>query len=170
MTSFLLQMAGDPGSGKSTLARALGESTGALILDKDIIKSAALTAGAEESVAAPLAYEALFGLARSILDQGRSVILDSPAYFMRIRDTGREIAKAQGIPYHIIECVAGRELVAARLASRERLRSQLDQPVIDPYARPGAAPLEEPRCTIDMPGPLDECVRQALEYMGHDAR
>jgi predicted kinase len=163
-------MAGDPGSGKSTLAREIGDATGAVVIDKDIIKTAALSAGAVEDTAASLAYEAMFGLARSLLEQVHSVILDSPAYFTVIREKGRHLAGERGVAYHIIECVAERDLVAARLSSRRRLASQLDLPVVDPYARPGTAPLQELHLTIDMSRPLGECVGAALEYIGHDAR
>jgi predicted kinase len=159
-------MAGDPGSGKSTLAREIGKETGAVVLDKDIVKSAALRAGADEAVAGPLAYEAQFALARSMLGQGHSVILDSPAYFTRIRETGRRIAREYGAIYCIIECVADRELVISRLSARERTLSQPDQPIIAPYARDGAAPLSEPHLTVDMTRPLDECTREALDYIG----
>ena len=43
---FLLQMAGMPGSGKSALARLIGRSTKAIVIDKDVLKTAALEAGA----------------------------------------------------------------------------------------------------------------------------
>ena len=39
MRRFLLQMAGESGTGKSTLARAVGCETGAVVIDKDVIKS-----------------------------------------------------------------------------------------------------------------------------------
>jgi predicted kinase len=32
-------MHGEPGAGKSTLAKAIGRETGAVVLDKDILKS-----------------------------------------------------------------------------------------------------------------------------------
>ena len=166
MSLFLLQMAGDPGSGKSTLAREIGKATGAVVLDKDIVKSAALRAGADEALAGPLAYEALFDLARSLLEQGHSIILDSPAYFTRVRENGIRVAGEFGARYHIIECVAERELVVSRLSARERMLSQPDQPIIATYARDGAAPLSEPHLTIDMTRPLDECTREALDYVG----
>ena len=53
---FLLQMAGMPGSGKSALARLIGRSTKAIVLDKDVLKTAALEAGADEKLASGIAY------------------------------------------------------------------------------------------------------------------
>jgi cytidylate kinase len=54
---FLLQMAGPSGSGKSTLARALAARSGAAVVDLDVIKSAALEAGAAWDLAGRLGYE-----------------------------------------------------------------------------------------------------------------
>jgi predicted kinase len=74
MKRFLLQMTGEPGAGKSTLARAIGRETGALVLDKDIVKSRILDGdlemgldGLPESVAVPLHHAMMFDLARAVL-------------------------------------------------------------------------------------------------------
>ena len=52
---FLLQMAGMAGSGKSALARLIGRSTKAVMLDKDVLKTAALEAGADDKLASGIA-------------------------------------------------------------------------------------------------------------------
>ena len=67
---FLLQMAGQPGSGKSALARLIAKRTGAVALDKDVLKTAALDAGADESSAGKIAYEGFLALASHLLGQG----------------------------------------------------------------------------------------------------
>src|SRR3990172_3905882 len=102
---FVVQMAGKPGSGKSTLARGIGAACEAVVLDKDVIKSAALNAGAEESLAAGLAYEGLFDLVRSLLRMGQSVVLDSAAFYPQIVEKGQSLAIAAGAAYYVIECV-----------------------------------------------------------------
>jgi predicted kinase len=159
-------MAGEPGSGKSTLARAIGEATGAVVIDKDVIKSAALNAGAAESLAAGLAYEAMFDLARSLLDMGHSVILDSPAFFTDIRAKGRAIAAAVGVAYRLIETICDdAATIEARLSGRQGLRSQPRARITKAYERPGTALLDEPRLTIDARGPLCDGLRRALEYL-----
>ena len=118
-TLFLLQMAGPPGSGKSALARTIGRCTGAVVLDKDVIKTAALAAGAEESLAAPLAYEAFFALADHLLGQGQSVVLDSPSFWENIPTKGATIAAERMVAYYFIECVCPDE---AELARRRGVR------------------------------------------------
>ena len=166
---FVVQMAGMPGSGKSRLARGIGAACKAVVLDKDVIKSAALNAGAEESLAAGLAYEVLFDLARSLLGMGQSVVLDSPAFYPQIVEKGRHLAANAGASYHIIECVcADREELARRLFAGERLRSQprgLEQ-LVDPASLPGTAPIERPRLVVDTTRTEAECLRLALEYIG----
>ena len=81
---FLLQMAGVPGSGKSALARLIGRATDAVVLDKDVLKTAALEAGIEEPAAGSVAYESFFALANHLLGQDRSVVLDSPSFWETI--------------------------------------------------------------------------------------
>jgi len=169
----VVQMAGKPGSGKSTLARGIGAACEAVVLDKDVIKSAALNAGAEESLAGPLAYEVLFDLARSLLGMAQSVVLDSPAFYPQIVEKGRQLAADAGASYHVIECVClDRDELARRLSAGERLRSQprgLGQ-LVDAASLPGTAPFERPHLVVDTTRPDAECLRLALEYIGETRR
>lgn len=167
MRRFLLQMAGESGSGKSTLARAIAGATGAVVLDEDVIMSAAMAAGVEKPLAGAVAYEAGFDLARSVLEQGHSVIFDSAAFFVRIREKGRTIAAAADADYRLIECdLSSVEQRQARLRERPPLPSQ---PAAVEEAltgdRPGTAPLTEPRLTLDTSRPLEEQVALALAYL-----
>jgi predicted kinase len=164
---FVLQMAGHPGSGKSTLARAIGEATGAAVLDKDVLKTGLLDNGIDEATAAPLAYELFFRTARSLTEQGFSVVLDSPAYYPEILENGRNIADSTGADYYVIECaVADESELQRRLDNRIRVASQSTVTVLaDPYALPGAKPLSVPHLTIDMSGTLNGCLAEALRYI-----
>ncbi len=163
---FLLQTAGMPGSGKSTLARAIGHGAGAVVLDKDVIKSAALHAGAEESLAGPLAYEVFFDQARSLLGMGHSVVLDSPAFWPSILDRGALLAAEAAADYFIIECKCpDRQELARRLATRPRMASQYDSPGDDAFRLPGTAPLSLPHLVVDTTRQVDECLRLVLDYI-----
>ncbi len=161
-TPFLLQMAGAPGSGKSALARTIGRVTGAVVLDKDVLKTAALEAGADEALAAPLAYEAFFALADHLLGQDLSVVLDSPSFWDTIPAKGAAIAQRRMVPYHFIECVCsdGEEL-ARRLGERPRLASQPAEPVEAETVAPAGAYLR-----VDTTQPLERCLELALDYLG----
>lgn len=161
---FLLQMAGPPGSGKSALARLVSRCTGAVVLDKDVLKTAALHAGADEPLASGIAYEAFFDLADNLLGQGLSVVLDSPSYFETIPAKGQAIAARRGIRYHFVECACGdRAELERRLEGRPRLESQ-----------PGPSAGEPDRATIAPPGaylridtlqPIERCIELVLEHV-----
>jgi predicted kinase len=122
---FLLQMAGTSGAGKSTLAHLLGQRTGAAAIDYDVVKSAALDAGAAWDLAGRVGYGASRAIAATLLRQGRSVILDSPCRFQMIVDEGTAIARASGAAYAFVECVLGDEPeLRRRMQARPRQRSQ----------------------------------------------
>ena len=166
MKQFVLQMAGMPGSGKSSLARAVGEATGAVVLDKDIIKSAALEAGVEEEIAGAMSYKAMFDLAANIVKTGHSVVIDSPAFFPQIVEDGRRIAEEHGAAYKVIECDCPLEIQEERLRTREAMPSQWTTVgTDDPYARPGTAPVALPHLVIDTTAPEPEWLQRALAYL-----
>ena len=164
---FLLQMAGAPGSGKSALARLIGRCTGAVVIDKDVLKTAALEAGAEEALAGPLAYEAFFALADHLLGQGLGVVLDSPSFWDSIPQKGAAIAERRHVPYYFIECVCpDDEELARRLRGRPRMRSQPGDPI-----GPGWQTIAPPGAylRVDTAKPIERCLALALEYLGFDA-
>lgn len=159
-------MAGASGSGKRALARLIGRTTGAVVLDKDVLKTAALEAGVEDDQrAGAVAYEAFFALADHLLGQGLSVVLDSPSFYASIPAKGAAIAQERCVSYYFIECVcADREELARRLRDRERLPSN-----------PGEEALDDEHETVSPPGaylridttqPLERCLDVALEYIG----
>jgi predicted kinase len=160
-------MAGEPGAGKSALARVIGRATGAVVIDKDVLKTAALSFDMEDKRAGALAYEAFFALADHLLGQGLAVVLDSPSFYENIPAKGGTIAGARMVPYHFIECVCpDREELERRLLERPRMASQPSQavdPAFQTVAPPGAY------LRIDTTQPLERCLALALEYLGISA-
>lgn len=126
MRRFLLQMAGRAGAGKSTVARRIAKHTGAIVVDLDVLKSTALDVGVEWNVAGSLAYRTCWAVAEELLDQGLSVICDSPCRFPNIVEQTMAIAERQHVPYRFIECVTeDLDELSRRLTTRSRRRSQL---------------------------------------------
>ena len=177
---FLLQMAGSSGTGKSTLAAALAKRVEAVVIDYDIVKSAALDAGTNWEVAGRIGYETSRALAASLLEQGRRVILDSPCRFQQIVDDGMAIATNLGIPYAFIECtLADESEIRRRMLFRPRQRSQriaFDIPPPDaPFdaMRTAAGTIKLPQTVyppsawirIDTNPPLEEYIHRALNYL-----
>ena len=168
MSLFLLQMAGHSGSGKTALSRAIDTETGAAVIEKDLIMAAAQRCGIEVSHTGGLGYEVGYELTRSMLANGHSVIHDSAAYFVGIREKGSRIARDTGARYYIIECVVSYEVAKARLHGRRPVQALHPTTLAEVDARserPGTAPLTEPRLIVDTTRPLEVCLREALEYI-----
>jgi len=170
MKPFLLQMAGESGAGKSTLARAVGETTGAIVLDKDLIYGPLIEEGVLQMGMGGPSYAVLFKLTDSILRQGFSVILDSGAFWDTIIQRGRQLSAMHGADYFIVEVqCADLAEQARRLASRI---GQVSQPRSLPelqasLSRPGVlVTVAEPHLDVDTTQPLQVCLRQVLEYIG----
>jgi len=170
MRQFFLQMAGESGAGKSTLALAVGNATGAVVLDKDVVGAALCQ---KEGLTAPqaggYAYAILFPLAESVLNQGFSVILDSAAFWPSIPQRGHELASRCGAEYRIIECRCG-DLDEQELRLISRLR-HVTQPrsraeLATSLSRPGVMlALDEPHLVVDTTLPLETCVEQVVESL-----
>lgn len=162
---FLLQMAGSPGSGKSSLGRMIGRVTRAVVLDKDVLKSATLEAGATEELARRVAYDVFFSLADHLLGQGWSVVLDSPSFWETIPRRGSEIAEARLVPYFFIECICNdRDELQRRLESRERMHSQPGPEILAVSWQTKPPPSAHLR--VDTTKPLEDALTLALEYLG----
>jgi predicted kinase len=117
-------MAGLSGTGKSTLALALGRSLGWPVLDKDSIKAPLLELGADEELAGAASYVVLYELARDLVRQGFSVILDTPASQPRLMQAAEELAVESGGKLRVILCTTDIPTRQQRMASRLRRVSQ----------------------------------------------
>lgn len=180
---LLVQMSGVPGSGKSTIAREIGRRTNAIVIDNDIIRSTALDNGLERQLAGRVSYATMQALARSLLSQGFSVVLDSPCRFQTFLDTGMQIAQDMGACYRYIECVTeDLSEIERRLQNRKALRSQftaidnlpaligdMEQVMtgeerfrhwIENMARPTHAYLR-----LDTSRPLAECLTEVFRFL-----
>ena len=164
MTLFVVQMHGEPGSGKSTLARAIGRELPAVVLDKDIISSAMLRSGQATGSTGPSSYLALYGLARSVVEQGYSVVIDSPCLWPSIEEHGRGIANATHARYAMIECVCPADVVERRLATRERLKSNPAARMTGPMS-PGMRAPTCRRLILDSTRGVTDLAADAVAYI-----
>jgi predicted kinase len=98
-------MSGVPGSGKSTIAGELASRLQAVVLDHDDTKTAILNSGVSESQAGAASYEVIKVLSARVLEQGFSVIVDSPCLYTQLLEHGISSAFREGAEYRYIECV-----------------------------------------------------------------
>lgn len=160
---YVVQMHGEPGAGKSTLARAIGAALPAVVIDKDIISSALLKGGLARGSVGPASYEALWDLASSVLSQGYSVVIDSPAFWVSIQQRGPGIARRHGARYRMVEVfVDDTSEVERRLAAREGLESH---PRLRAELPPGTAEPTCDRLRLDGTRPPAELAAEAVAYI-----
>jgi aminoglycoside phosphotransferase family enzyme/predicted kinase len=130
-------------SGKSRTAATIGELISAPVLSSDRTRKQlmgrrptnSLRSEAWSGAYAPkmtdLVYEELWRLARTIVRSGRPVVIDASFRTEAMRDAARNVAKAYGVPFLFVECVAPRKLTLERLAAREEREAHESDARID---------------------------------------
>ncbi|PWW45461.1 MULTISPECIES: AAA family ATPase [Paenibacillus] len=173
---FFLQMSGFPGSGKSTLARQISQTTGAVIVDHDISKTAIIKSLSsqgytmEGKVIGQLSYDVDWSLVDYYLSNGHSLIMDSPCLYSNLLETGLELARKHKKKYKYVECyVEDIELIRNRLKNQERLLSQIEAPSSEEgFYRAlinSKKPEEENYIVVDSSKPIAEYLSKGLEYI-----
>ena len=184
--TYLVQMSGVPGSGKSTTARELGRRIPAVVFDHDVTKSLLIETGMSHREAGMLSYRLIQQWTKQLLDQGFSVVIDSPCHYEQLLAVGQRIAAETGSLYRYVECLVDD---IDELDRRLRGRSPLPSQFVDVWNGPvGRAPDESgksgpemfrewvrknkrPRAghfEVDTSRPLDECVSEIMRYIRND--
>lgn len=131
---FLLQMAGYPGSGKSTISKKIAKNMGAIVIDRDVIKTSMIKSSVPESILNNASYSLVFDLAEFYLGMQISVIIDTPCYYEESLNNGIYISNKYGASYKYIECrVEDYSIIENRINSRDRLVSQIENTSIERF-------------------------------------
>ncbi len=168
--STLLLMAGLPGAGKTTLALALGRILHWPVIDKDTLKSTLLLAGIAEQTAGPTAYDLMFAMGQDLLvQQGLSVILDSPALYARGIKRASEMAEMASARFKVVLCLADSRVRARRMAERETRISQLTAMATstEDDGRQHFLHLPADTLTLDTTRPLEELIPAVLSFLNN---
>lgn len=159
----LILLVGMPGSGKSTVAREFRHQLGFLVIDKEVILSALLATGVPETIAQPAAYNAMFDLGESLLQQGMSVVLDSPANLPETVSVAKGVCRGASAKLVVVLCSAEQEVRNERVASRTSLPSQPASISTTPgTARERFLHLPADTLEVDTMKPLEDVVQDAV--------
>ncbi|KAI8635329.1 P-loop containing nucleoside triphosphate hydrolase protein [Xylariaceae sp. FL1651] len=122
---LLIQMSGPPGSGKSTIARHLAQSINGVVINHDLMKAFFLDSDFSFEASAQLTYRLDWVLAEDMIQQGRSVVIDSVCNHAEVLERGTALAQKYEYGYRYVECrVEDMDLLDCRLHTRIPLRSQ----------------------------------------------
>ncbi len=128
----LILTCGVTGSGKTTVAQVLLEQLGAVRVRSDLERKrlygvaatdhfaavASIGDGLYESTATERTYARLHVLASTILDAGTTAIIDASFLQRAHRQVFLDLARARGVQFSIVECVAPPATLLARIAQR----------------------------------------------------
>ena len=169
----LVALAGLPGTGKSTLARLLAKELGALLLDKDEVRSAlfgghvAYTAGQDDFV-----MDVIYRTAEHAARSGSvpCAVIDGRTYARREQvEALVAYSERAGFDLRLIECTCEPDLARERLRQAHELGQH---PAADREPRlydrlaARAEPLDLPRLTLDTSAePPEALARRALDYV-----
>ncbi|PEM67026.1 AAA family ATPase [Bacillus pseudomycoides] len=171
---FFLQMSGFPGSGKSTLSRRIAKSTGAIVIDHDIVKTALLesleTRQIETTDAGGISYEIEWALIDFHLSQGYSVILDSPCLYTEMLEKGMKLSKKYNVKYKYVECYLNNiEEINNRLKKRKRMISQIEkvesEETFKKWLDGSKRPSDFTYLIVDSGKPLEDYIDKVMVYM-----
>jgi prolyl-tRNA editing enzyme YbaK/EbsC (Cys-tRNA(Pro) deacylase)/predicted kinase len=168
---ILIAMAGLPGTGKSTLARWLARETGAVVLDKDRVRSALFPPEEIEysSRQDDLCFEIIFQAGAFLLAKNRTVILDGRP-FLRAAQVERlvQFSVEASARLVIILCTCPEE------TARQRLEADTAQG-LHPAKNRGfelyrsiqslAEPIPYSITWVNTMHSLEECARTCLEML-----
>lgn len=159
-------------TGKSTLSRALGARLGWPVVDKDDANDVLIRRVPDSGA---LAYEVMFSVAGSLLEQGFSVICDSPLRSAIGLANAQRLAVRHDAELRVLELTCWDEALW-----RQRLEQRFPRPAqlirswdaFLPYRQAVLAELEfpipHPTLTLDAARPLEHSLARALEWLERD--
>lgn len=166
---MLVIMAGPPAAGKSALAHALAEITGAVVLDKDVMRGALFPAELIEYSREQddFVVRVMLKVAGWIIrrDADRIVILDGRPFAKKYQ-LDQVVAFAEWIrtSWRIIECTCADDVARERLSAASHPARDRD---FDLYLRVKAdwEEIKRPKLVLDTSSPVEELARKAAAYV-----
>lgn len=164
--AMLILVTGLPGSGKSTVARLLAKALDGVTLNSDVIRRElfphARNYSSKETQAVIQETERRVD---TLLQSGRTVVLDALFTKQSPRDEYRRRAEVLGVPFQMVEVVAPEEVIQERMAERER-KGGASEATFAYYLdrKPHFELLQGEYATFKNDGNLELLERQVLEF------
>lgn len=139
---FVALMHGVSGSGKSTVAARVAAHFGAIRLRSDVERkrlfglspddtSQAIKADIYTAQASKSTFERLVALARGVIDAGLPCIVDATFLEQAARKPFIDLGRELDIPLVILDCIAARDIIVARLRHRTQRASDASEADIE---------------------------------------
>jgi predicted kinase len=113
----LIVICGLQGTGKTTVARRIIEKMQAVLLRTDVIRKELKNFQYTEE-AKQLVYEEMFSRAKTLLQEGKNVVLDATFIRQKNRDQAQQLASEVNADFQIILVVSSDEAVKQRIKER----------------------------------------------------
>lgn len=163
-SNIFIAMRGYPGTGKSTIARLLASSLHAPLLDRDILRQAAVDTFGNVPQVGSFSYGLMFALAREQLQLGLSVVVDTPLTYRRTYERCLEIARECSTPLLVVHCQCPPEVQKRRLEDRKGQVSNFQITSWEEWERwrDRYEEYDDHGCVIDTSHPMDESLAKVM--------
>jgi predicted kinase len=170
---FFIQMSGFPGSGKSTLSKQIAKTTGAVLIDHDIVKSALLESiedNMDNKLAGKISYNIDWSLIESHLSHGQNVIFDSPCLYDEMIIRGTHLCNKYNVRYKYVECYLDDiNEINLRLRIRNSMISQIKEVISEEGFKHTINNSKKPanlKCLlVDTSMPLESYLQKVMDYI-----
>jgi hypothetical protein len=163
-TVSLVLVCGPPGVGKTTVANEATAHVDGELLRTDVVRKDLYPEPTYESEETQRVYAELLNRARTLLDDGESVVLDGTFRRRQQRERVEKIAAQRGIPFELLRVRCAEDVVRERIAGREDDASDADFE-IHQLIREEFEPITREHARIDNSGTCAETCAQIDQYL-----
>jgi len=158
-------MRGYPGTGKSVIARAIANALHAPLIDRDVLRQAAVNVFGSHPEIGRFSYELMFALTKEQLSLGLSVVIDTTLTYRVTYEQARGIAEEFHVPMLVVHCQCSQELQRQRIEGRKGQVSPFQITSWEEWQRwkPRFEDFDDHGCVLDTAHPLEESLAKVMD-------